>query len=94
MINRIKLTLGVQANFLDPDLPLNQYAKYILKHSKNPSIENYIKNHANSGFLKSILNSNKLAISTAYEYLNKSFMKSISEEDFANAYEIVRFYSK
>ena len=50
--------------------------------------------HANSGFLKSVLNSNKLAVSTAYEYLNKSFLKTVKLDDFSNAYEIVRFYSK
>jgi hypothetical protein len=50
--------------------------------------------HANSGFLKSVLNSNKLAITTAYEYLNKSFIKAVKYDDFSNAYEFVRFYSK
>jgi hypothetical protein len=38
MINRIKLTVSVQANSFDPDLPLNQLAKYVLKNAKNPSI--------------------------------------------------------
>lgn len=94
MINRIKLTLSVQANLLDDTMSLHSYAKYILKNKKNPSYENYIKIHANSGFLKSVLNSNKLAVSTAYDYLNKSFLKSIKFDDFNNAYELVRFYSK
>lgn len=50
--------------------------------------------HAHSGFLKSVLNSNKLAINTAYECLNKSFLKTVKLDDFVNAYEIVRFFSK
>lgn len=37
MINRIKLTLSVQANMIDDNMPLHPYAKYILKNKKNPS---------------------------------------------------------
>ena len=37
MINRIKLTLSVQANLLDDNMYLHPYAKYILKNKKNPS---------------------------------------------------------
>lgn len=37
MINRIKLTLSVQANFIDDSMTLHSYAKYILKYRKNSS---------------------------------------------------------
>lgn len=73
---------------------MHPYARFILKQKKNPAIEDFIKIHANSGFLKSVLNSNKLAVNTAYEYLQKSFLKAVKLEDFSNAYELVRFYSK
>ena len=38
MINRIKLTLSVQANSIDKDMYLHHYAKCILKHGKSPSV--------------------------------------------------------
>ena len=65
-----------------------------MKNKKYNTLDNYIKLYANSGFLKSILNSNKMSINTAYEYLNKSFLKQTKFDDFAAVYEIVRYFSK
>jgi len=86
MISRIKLTLSIQANSIDEDMSLNTYAKYILKNRKHEDFDNIIKSYANSGFLKSVLHSNKLAISTAHDYLNKSFLKQVKLDDFTSAY--------
>ena len=86
MINRIKLTITVFANYLDDGMSLNEYAKYIMNYKKHNILDNYIKLYANSGFLKSILHSNKMSINTAYEHLNKSFLKQIKLDDFASSY--------
>ena len=79
MIARIKLTLSIQANSIDADMPLNSYAKYILKNRRSDNYDNYLKTHGNSGFLKSILSSNKLAVTTAHDYLSKSFLKQVKQ---------------
>lgn len=41
------------------------------------TLDNYVKAYANSGFLKSIIHSNKMGLTTAHEYLNKSFLKQV-----------------